>query len=136
MRLPSTRQQTRPAIPALMCTTVPPAKSSTPQSHISAPSPLQTMCAIGAYTRVNQMPMNTSIAENFMRSAKAPTISAGVMMAKVIWKVMNTASGNNAVAEVRFSGVTPLRNALEKPPTKELKLSTPFSIPVVSKAML
>ena len=28
-----------------------------------------------------------------MRSAKAPTISAGVMMAKVIWKVMNTDSG-------------------------------------------
>jgi hypothetical protein len=24
-------------------------------------------------------------AENFMRSAKAPTISAGVIMAKVIW---------------------------------------------------
>ncbi len=29
--------------------------------------------------------MNTSMAENFMRSAKAPQISAGVMMAKVIW---------------------------------------------------
>ena len=51
------------------------------------------MCAIGAYTRVNQMPMNTSIAENFMRSAKAPTISAGVMMAKVSWNMMNTLSG-------------------------------------------
>ncbi len=82
------------------------------------------------------MPMNTSIAENFMRSAKAPTINAGVMMANVIWKVMNTASGNSAAAEVRFEGVTPVRNALENPPTKELKLSTPFSIPVVSKAML
>ena len=32
--------------------------------------------------------MNHSIAENFMRSAKAPQISAGVMMAKVIWKHM------------------------------------------------
>ena len=31
--------------------------------------------------------MNRTSAENFMRSAKAPTISAGVMMAKVIWKV-------------------------------------------------
>jgi hypothetical protein len=30
--------------------------------------------------------MNHSIAENFMRSAKAPAISAGVMMAKVSWK--------------------------------------------------
>ena len=32
--------------------------------------------------------MNHIIAENFMRSAKAPEISAGVMMAKVIWKHM------------------------------------------------
>ena len=37
--------------------------------------------------------MNHSIAENFMRSAKAPAISAGVMMAKVIWKHMKTDSG-------------------------------------------
>jgi hypothetical protein len=32
--------------------------------------------------------MNHSMAENFMRSAKAPAISAGVMMAKVSWKQM------------------------------------------------
>ena len=37
--------------------------------------------------------MNQSIAENFMRSAKAPAISAGVMMAKVIWNIMKTNSG-------------------------------------------
>ena len=30
--------------------------------------------------------MNHIMAENFMRSAKAPAISAGVMMAKVSWK--------------------------------------------------
>ena len=30
--------------------------------------------------------MNQSMAENFMRSANAPAISAGVMMANVIWK--------------------------------------------------
>ena len=77
--------------------------------------------------------MKISMAENFMRSAKAPTIRAGVMMAKVIWKVMNTASGNN---EVRLAGVTPARKALENPPTKELKLTTPSSIPVVSNARL
>jgi len=29
--------------------------------------------------------MNSSMAENFMRSAKAPAISAGVMIAKVSW---------------------------------------------------
>ena len=32
--------------------------------------------------------MNSTSAENFMRSAKAPTISAGVIIAKVIWKHM------------------------------------------------
>jgi hypothetical protein len=37
--------------------------------------------------------MNTSIAENFIRSTKAPTISAGVMIANVIWNIMNTDSG-------------------------------------------
>ncbi|OIQ68962.1 hypothetical protein GALL_494370 [mine drainage metagenome] len=46
------------------------------------------MWAIGAYTASSQAPMNHSRAENFMRSANDPTISAGVMMAKVIWKVM------------------------------------------------
>ena len=29
--------------------------------------------------------MKTSMAENFMRSAKAPLISAGVMMANINW---------------------------------------------------
>ncbi|MNN39908.1 hypothetical protein D3C81_1539640 [compost metagenome] len=77
--------------------------------------------------------MKISIAENFMRSAKAPTISAGVMMAKVIWKVMNTLSGK---APIRLLGVRPLRKALDRPPTKELKLTTPCSMPVVSKARL
>ena len=64
MRLPSTYAPTRPAMPALMCTTVPPAKSSAPHcqsrpalpvsSSISfgsvyASGPIQnhTMCAIG-----------------------------------------------------------------------------------------
>ena len=32
--------------------------------------------------------MNHSMAENFMRSANAPAIRAGVMIAKVIWKHM------------------------------------------------
>ena len=36
------------------------------------------------------MPMNHSIAENFMRSAKAPVMSAGVMMAKVSWNMQKT----------------------------------------------
>ena len=45
------------------------------------------MWQIGRYTIVNQSAVNHSIAENFIRSAKAPMISAGVMIAKVIWNV-------------------------------------------------
>jgi hypothetical protein len=69
-----------------MWTTVPPAKSSAPLAHsqpaaaptaasvassliASGPSQYQTMCAIGRYAKVNQMTMNSSTAENFMRSA-------------------------------------------------------------------
>src|ERR1700739_4383052 len=51
-RLPSTRQHTRPAIPALMCTTVPPAKSRMPAAD-SQPVGSQTMCAIGEETMID-----------------------------------------------------------------------------------
>ena len=51
------------------------------------------MWAMGAYTRSDQADRNSSIAENFMRSAKAPAMSAGVMMAKVIWNIAYTDSG-------------------------------------------
>ena len=37
--------------------------------------------------------MNSTMAENFMRSANEPQISAGVMMAKVIWNIEKTNSG-------------------------------------------
>ena len=37
--------------------------------------------------------MNSRNAEYFIRSANAPAISAGVMIAKVIWKNMYTVSG-------------------------------------------
>ena len=59
--------------------------------------------------------MNQSIAENFMRSANAPVISAGVMIAKVIWNVMKTLSGIVPLSE---STVMPLRNRRAKPPMK------------------
>src|SRR5690349_10719744 len=84
--------QARPVTPALMCTTVPPAKSSTP-SEASQPSGDHTQCAIGAYTHSDQSAMNTSIDENLIRSANAPVISAGVMMANIIWYIMKTDSG-------------------------------------------
>ena len=80
-RGPRTRAQTSAATPAVICTTIPPAKSSTP-SLPSQPPP-HTQCATGAYTSVSHRALNSSMAENFIRSAKAPTTSAGVMMAKV-----------------------------------------------------
>ena len=46
LRLPMTIEPTSPAMPALMCTTVPPAKSSAPIWKIR-PAPSQTMCATG-----------------------------------------------------------------------------------------
>ena len=70
--------------------------------------------------------MNTNIDENFMRSAKAPVISAGVMMAKVIWKVMKTDSG---IVPCKVSLLMPARNAFEKPPMNA------FMPPPSAKAM-
>ena len=77
--------------------------------------------------------MKIIIAENFIRSAKAPTISAGVIIAKVIWNVMNTDSG---IAAVILSRVRFCRNILPRLPTNEFILVTPASMPVVSNAIL
>ena len=57
--------------------------------------------------------MKIRSAENFMRSTIAPMISAGVMMAKVIWKVKKTSSG---MVPVRLSLPTPASRALLRPP--------------------
>src|SRR6185503_11467927 len=71
-RLPSTTAPIKPATPALIWTTVPPAKSSAPQPQIkpacafaaaadaasvyaSGPAQNQTMCATGMYANVNQI---------------------------------------------------------------------------------
>src|SRR5580658_7768057 len=90
-RLPSISALARPAIPALMCTTVPPAKSSCVLA--SQPEGSHIQCATGQYTSSSQSPMNHIIAENFIRSAKEPQISAGVMIAKVAWNMQYTVSG-------------------------------------------
>ncbi len=42
---------------------------------------------------MNQIAENSSTAENFMRSAKAPTTSAVVMAANVPWKATKVSSG-------------------------------------------
>ena len=76
------------------------------------PSP-QTQWQMGAYTIVSHIAMNQSTALNFILSANAPTISAGVMIANVIWNVMKTVSG---MVPLRESTVTPDRNILSSPP--------------------
>src|SRR5688500_11876881 len=131
---------TKPATPALMCTTVPPAKSSAPvcQSQpaaavtasrlcasvmASGPSQYHTMCAIGAYANVNQSTTNTSVAENLMRSANEPTMSAQVIAAKVSWNATNVSSGIATPFEkvaASDSPVTPDRNSLDSPPKNAL----------------
>ena len=58
----------------------------------SQPSP-KTQCATGSYTSSDQASMKTQNGPNFARSAKAPVISAGVMMANMHWKIMNDSSG-------------------------------------------
>jgi len=46
--------------------------------------PAKTQWAMGAYTNSSQREMNVTYDPNFSRSADAPVISAGVMMANVI----------------------------------------------------
>ena len=50
-RGPNTLASTSAVTPALICTTVPPAKSSAPRVRSHPPSP-HTQCASGSYTRV------------------------------------------------------------------------------------
>ena len=89
-----------------MWTTAPPAKSRAPRFAIQ-PSEYQTQCAIGAYTTVTQRTRNTKYVLNLNLSQNAPVISAGVIIANIIWKIANTCS----------SGVsTPLSAKFESDP--------------------
>src|SRR5262245_50075020 len=79
------------ATPAVKCTTMPPAKSSTP-IDCSQPPP-HTQCATGMYTTSSHNAENSTHAENRIRSAKPPITSAGVMIANVSWNNANAVSG-------------------------------------------
>src|SRR5215469_17487351 len=74
-RFPRYRAQTNAETPDVTCTTVPPAKSRVgnrpPREAFRKPPLPQTMCAMGPYTMIDHRTMNTSMALNFMRSAKA-----------------------------------------------------------------
>ncbi len=68
--------------------------------------------------------MKMHMAENFMRSAKAPAISAGVMIANVIWNIMYTVSG--MVVTVGFDEPAPRVKAMSLP--LEMLAPMPFSM--------
>ena len=87
----------------------------------------------GAYTTTDQRTEKINIAENFMRSANAPAIKAGVIIANVNWKVTKTVSGIVPESE---STPIPFRNMVPSPPTKEVRVTFPASIPAVLKARL
>src|SRR6185437_7080058 len=88
-RLPKYSAQTSAETPEVTCTTVPPAKSrvgkAPPSEAFSSPPLPHTMWAIGQYTMSDHSVRNSSIALNFIRSANAPVISAGVMIANISW---------------------------------------------------
>ena len=54
-----------------------------PENALSSPPLPHTMCARGKYTINSHSTVNSSMALNFMRSANAPEMSAGVMMANM-----------------------------------------------------
>jgi len=109
------QQEGRPAHD--MCTTGAAGKVDGPDAGLGVPRPFikpslpHTMCASGKYTSSIQPTMNSMMAEYFMRSAMAPTISAGVMMANIIWYMENTLCETHAPI-VRVGRVaTPFRKA-------------------------
>ena len=71
------------AIPEITCTTRPPAKSSACSRSLIQPPGPQTQWATGSYTNVAQSSVNITYDENFIRSANAPEMSAGVIVANM-----------------------------------------------------
>src|SRR6266536_185272 len=91
-RRPTTSASATPAMPALRCTTVPPAKSSAPSLN-SQPVGENTQWATGAYTKIAQSVIAATKPPNLSRSAVEPVISAGVMIANMSWKLTKTSGG-------------------------------------------
>ena len=96
LRLPSIRQSTSADQPEVMCTTVPPAKSIALIVALGVPHAVHQAVDAPDHVRHREVDdehprdMNSMIAEYFMRSAIAPTISAGVMIANISWYIENT----------------------------------------------
>src|ERR1043166_8038018 len=115
LRAPSIAAATSAETPELMCTTVPPAKSSAPSFCSHPPAP-QTQCASGSYTNVDHRTRNTTYARNRIRPAIAPEMSAGVMIANISWNIACACSG--IVAAYAGSAYTPppLTPSQDRPP--------------------
>ena len=83
------------------------------------------------------MTTKARIAANFIRSAVAPTISAGAMQAKAIWKTTKAYSGMKTPAEKDSAielVVTPFRNILDSPPMKGVSGPASSALPAPVKA--
>ena len=97
MRLPSTSARASAAAPAFTCTAVPPAKSNAlSRSEIQPPLPLSkknTQWATGKYTIVVHAATKMTQGPNRARSAIAPEIRAGVMIANMSWNAANAKIG-------------------------------------------
>src|ERR1700745_352511 len=97
VRLQRYSAQPRAETPEEIWTTVPPAKSSVgnfpPSEALSKPPFPHPMCASGAYTTRNHTIMNSTVPLNFMRSAVAPVINAGVITANINWYTIKVICG-------------------------------------------
>src|SRR6202171_175588 len=82
IRLPRYSVHTNAETPEVICTTVPPAKSSVgnlpPKAAFSKPPLPQTIWASGAYTTKNHSVRKSTVPLNFILSAVAPVMRAGV----------------------------------------------------------
>ena len=81
---------------------MPPAKSFTP--HVASRPPPHTMWTNGKYTNTSQAVRNSMYALNVTRFVNAPVISAGVMIANIIWYAQNTISGMVSLRRRRRRG--------------------------------
>jgi len=118
--LPITIAETKPAIPELIWTTVPPAKSRAFNLN-NQPSGCHTQWARGSYTRVVQSNMNTINTGNFILSANEPVIIAAVIIANISWYIAKIPVG---IVPVRVP-VIPLNPAKSKLPSKPEPVSVP-----------
>ena len=131
-RRPRTSARASPAAPALISTTVPPAKSITcsrltsqPPIRAWSPSTANTQCATGAYTSVSQTPANSSHGPNRARSAIAPEISATVIAANVPWKATKASAGTVPTRCVAWNPGPVVPSSSERPKNRAGSPSSP-----------